>query len=95
MKASRLTAGRRFLPALLLLAAAHAWGAAIVSTATGGGWNATGTWVGGVVPGSGDDVTIADGATVAINTTTSINSLTVGQGASGSFSTRPRFRRGP
>jgi hypothetical protein len=41
--------------------------AAIISTATGGNWNDVGSWVGGVVPGAGDDVTIASGALVTVN----------------------------
>ena len=46
-------------------------------------WSAATTWVGGVVPVSTDDVIIADGATVTINTGFTVNSLTVGQGTSG------------
>ncbi|HEV7782614.1 MAG TPA: T9SS type A sorting domain-containing protein [Chitinophagaceae bacterium] len=56
----------------------------IVSTAVGGNWSIPGTWVGGVVPTSGDNATIADGATVTIDVTTAICfNLTVGQGTSG------------
>jgi hypothetical protein len=56
----------------------------IVSTAQGGIWNSIDTWVGGVVPVAGDNVTIADGSIVTVNTTiTGINNLTIGQGTSG------------
>ena len=52
--------------------------ATITSTGTGGNWNATSTWLGGIVPVAGDDVIIANGATVIIDISTpNINSLTV------------------
>jgi hypothetical protein len=50
----------------------------ISSTAAGGPWSAPSTWIGGVVPGAGDDVTITPGATVIIDTTASANSVIVG-----------------
>lgn len=55
----------------------------ITSTSTGGDWNVNATWVGGIIPGASDDVIIADGATVTINTTANTRNLTVGQGTSG------------
>jgi hypothetical protein len=39
----------------------------ISSTAAGGTWSATTTWVGGVVPGAADNVTIVGGSTVTVN----------------------------
>src|ERR1043166_6933008 len=55
----------------------------IVSTGAGGNWSDVATWVGGAVPTSLDDVTIADGATVTIDVAANANTLTVGQGTSG------------
>ncbi len=59
--------------------------ATVTSTATGGNWSATTTWAGGAVPGTSDDVVIANGATVTINANITIASITVGQGASGTL----------
>ena len=59
-------------------------GATITSTASGGLWSNPSTWVGGMVPAAGDDVTIADGATVTIDSDTpAIASLTIGQLSAG------------
>lgn len=44
-----------------------AWGAVISSNAVTGLWSATGSWVGGVVPGNGDTVSIVDGAVITVN----------------------------
>ncbi|MDX6271244.1 MAG: hypothetical protein QOD28_2467, partial [Acidobacteriota bacterium] len=52
----------------------------IMSTAVGGNWSATTTWVGGVVPTATDNVTIADAATVTIDTAANAFSLSVGTG---------------
>jgi len=73
--------------ALTLLLMLTSWTAAfgqITSTATGGLWSATSTWVGGVLPAAANDVVIADGATVTIDAAAiTVASLTVGQGTSG------------
>ena len=51
---------------------------AISSTAPGGLWSSPSTWVGGVVPGPGDDVTISPGSAVVIDTDVTVANLTVG-----------------
>jgi len=57
--------------------------AATTSTAQGGLWSSPATW-GGAVPGVGEVVIIADGATVLVDVSTAlIGSLTLGQGTSG------------
>jgi hypothetical protein len=53
------------------------------STASGGLWSQGATWVGGNVPGAGDNAIIADGATVTIDVSPTVTNLTVGQGVSG------------
>ena len=49
----------------------------IYSTGTGGVWTATGTWVGGIVPGSSDNVVIASGATVSLGSSVTVLSTTI------------------
>jgi hypothetical protein len=55
----------------------HKIAAAISSTAAGGNWSATTTWVGGVVPGASDNVTIVAGATVTLDVNASAAALTI------------------
>ena len=55
--------------------------AAISSTGTGGSWNTTSTWSGGVVPTANDDVTILDGDVVNVISSTGVaESITVNSG---------------
>jgi len=49
-----------------------------LSTEVGGLWSSPSTWSDGIVPASGDDVVIVDGATVIIDTASAAFNLTVG-----------------
>ncbi|MDF2456449.1 MAG: hypothetical protein K0R51_2442 [Cytophagaceae bacterium] len=62
---------------LALLVVVNAEAAVITSTGTGGAWNVGSSWVGGVVPGTNDDVVIAAGATVTVPTSQTCRLLTV------------------
>ncbi|HEY8561340.1 MAG TPA: Calx-beta domain-containing protein [Pyrinomonadaceae bacterium] len=53
----------------------------IACNGPGGPWGSTSTWVGGVVPGAGDNVTIGTGCAVSVNTDAAALSLTIGSGA--------------
>jgi hypothetical protein len=56
-----------------------------VISITTGNWNQTTTWNCGCIPSLADNVTIANGHTVSINVNANANSLTVGQGTSGTL----------
>ncbi|MBA3664697.1 MAG: hypothetical protein H0W61_10880 [Bacteroidetes bacterium] len=53
-----------------------------ISTGSGN-WSNNNSWSPSGVPGAGDNVTIANGHTLQINTTVLCNNLTIGQGVSG------------
>ena len=55
-----------------------------MSTPAGGNWSTGATWVGGVVPGPGDNATIVTGATVTIDSSNCLN-LTIQTGATLQF----------
>ncbi|RXR22438.1 hypothetical protein [Flavobacterium stagni] len=63
-------------------------GATITSTATGGAWNATTTWVGGVVPATTDNAIIATGATVNLTAAATAVNVTVNAGGTLSIATQ-------
>jgi hypothetical protein len=67
----------------LLLASMQLHSATITSTATGGTWTTASTWVGGVVPATGDTVIIVGPVTIAANLTqTAAGSVTINNGGS-------------
>jgi hypothetical protein len=55
--------------------------AQIIASTASGNWNATTTWVGGVVPSATDSVTISGTDTVAVTANASCGALTIGGGA--------------
>jgi hypothetical protein len=69
---------------ILLFAGVNTKAAIITSTAAGGDWGTTTTWVGGVVPVSTDDVVIATTGAGAVTTSTgpiTCKSLTINSGS--------------
>ncbi|MEO7049322.1 MAG: hypothetical protein ABI091_28725, partial [Ferruginibacter sp.] len=54
-----------------------------ISNAVTGDWSSGASWVGGVPPGSGDDVNIVDGAVITADGVQSALTITIGGGTSG------------
>lgn len=54
-------------------------------TIASGSWKNPSTWSTNTVPGISDNATIADNTVIVIDTTVTVNSLTVGQGSSGTL----------
>ncbi|MDD2306717.1 MAG: G8 domain-containing protein [Prolixibacteraceae bacterium] len=61
----------------MVLSFANINAATIKSTASGGNWSSGSTWVGGVVPVNGDDVSIPAGSIVTIDANSIVSSLLV------------------
>ncbi len=76
-----------FITSIILIGCVLSGHSAIItSTATGGTWGTAGTWVGGIMPATGDAVIIATTGTGAVNikaslTQTAAGSVTVNSGA--------------
>jgi len=76
-----ITMRKNLLLLFALLAIQFAAISQTITSAQTGNWTATTTWVGGIVPGSANDVVIDATHTVTLNTTpVTINSLTVNAG---------------
>ena len=61
-------------------------GATITSTTTGGNWNSTSSWSGGVIPTAGDNAVIVTGATVTVNAASSCDNITIDVGGTLNYS---------
>jgi hypothetical protein len=73
---------------LLVLVGVTAQAGNIKSAGVKGNWSSTSTWIGGGVPTAVDNVTIADGDTVTLDTKNIVcTNLTIGEGASGVLQT--------
>ena len=71
----KLKFSAKFHLLLLFLFVCSFANAATITSATSGNWNATTTWVGGVVPTASDDVIIATTHTVTVTVSTGITNL--------------------
>ena len=74
------TLAKLFFLALFFISTIPSFAGPISSTATGGDWNSTSTWVGQVVPGTNDNVTIENGATVTVSANSITKNIIVASG---------------
>ena len=65
---------------LITVLSLQAQAVVITSTVTGGQWYNSTTWVGGTIPGAGDDVIIVNGSAVSIGIDAECLSLTINTG---------------
>ncbi|MEI7727855.1 MAG: hypothetical protein WCK09_22300, partial [Bacteroidota bacterium] len=67
---------------LIFSAGASVFSQTITSAPAGGNWNSTATWIGGVIPGPGNDVVIASGGNnVTVTVAAGCANLTIGSGS--------------
>lgn len=66
---------------MLFAAFSNKLSATPISSARSGNWNSPATWIGGLVPGAGDVVTIGNGHTVTVTASEACTSVNIGNGA--------------
>jgi hypothetical protein len=67
---------KQLLTILFVLFTVWSSGQTIYSTETGGQWQNNSTWIGGVIPGSGNDVVI-DGTVIVLNYDNKCNNILI------------------
>ena len=59
---------------------------ATITAAATGNWNNAATWVGGVIPGAGDDVVISSGMSINVDASSSAHNVTINNNGTLTFS---------